>query len=96
MASKPQKYCPTTACKTAGKAARQRRWLARSENRDYCRGAQHVQRVREWWAAHPGYWRRDGPHAGTALRDALRMQDPVLIGLIAHLSGLLREPRKAS
>ncbi|MGH8611319.1 MAG: hypothetical protein ACREVF_05090 [Burkholderiales bacterium] len=103
------KYCPKTACKAAGKAARQRRWLARVENRDYFRGAHHVQRVREWRAAHPGYWRRHRRAMGaalqdalngqaidlsqdidsstqTALQDALRLQGPVLIGLIAHLS----------
>ena len=106
---KRQKYCPKAACKAAGKAARQRRWVARSENRDYFRGAHHVQRVREWRAAHPGYWRRHRGQAGVALQDALsgqvndlsqqigssdevalqdalRLQGPVLIGLIAHLS----------
>jgi hypothetical protein len=106
---KRQKYCPKPACKAAGKAARQRRWLAKPENRDYFRGAGQVQRVREWRAAHPGYWRRQrrqGVDAlqdaldtqpvelsagiaspdGFALQDAIRLQGPVLIGLIAHLS----------
>ena len=83
---KRQKYCPKAACKAAGKAARQRRWVARSENRDYFRGAHQVQRVREWRAAHPGYWRCHRGQAGVALQDALRLQGPVLIGLIAHLS----------
>jgi len=106
---KRQKYCPKPACKATGKAARQQRWLAKAENRDYFHGAEQVQRVREWRAAHPGYWRRlrrqaRGPlqdalaaqpielptgiasSDGFALQDALRMQGPVLIGLIAHLS----------
>jgi hypothetical protein len=54
---KRQKYCPRPACKAAGKAARQRRWLAHEQNRDYFCGPEQVQRVREWRAAHPGYWR---------------------------------------
>jgi len=28
-----QKYCPKRACRAAGKAARQRRWLEKPENR---------------------------------------------------------------
>jgi hypothetical protein len=106
---KRQKYCSKRTCKAAGKAARQRRWVAREEDRDYFCGAHHVQRVREWRAAHPGYWRRQRRQAGAALQDALegqpvesaqdivdpteialqdalRLQGPVLIGLIAHLS----------
>lgn len=107
--AKRQKCCPKSACRAALKAARQRRWLERPENRDYFRGTEHVERVRVWRAAHPGYWRRgrsapadalqdahgvqvievakdfDTP-AARALQDALRLQGPVLIGLIAHLS----------
>ncbi|MGH6674712.1 MAG: hypothetical protein ACRECE_00605 [Xanthobacteraceae bacterium] len=68
---KRQRYCPKPACKGAGKAARQRRWRAQAENRDYFRGAEQVQRVREWRAAHPGYWRRYRRAAENALQDAL-------------------------
>jgi hypothetical protein len=71
---KRQKYCPKHACKAAAKAARQRRWLGRAENRDYFRGAHHVQRVREWRAAHPFYWRRHGGQKAPALQDALAGQ----------------------
>jgi len=71
---KRQKYCPKRACKTAGKAARQRRWLAQGQNRDYFRGPDQVQRVREWRAAHPGYWRGHRRQAGAALQDALNVQ----------------------
>jgi len=42
---KRQKYCPKRACRAAGKAQRQRRWLAQPRNRDYFRGPEHVQRV---------------------------------------------------
>ena len=101
-----QKYCGKRTCRAAGKAARQRRWLAKPENRNYFREADHAARVREWQHAHPGYWRntarykrrtlQDAHHAQVieppaesatlALQDALRLQGPVLIGLIAHLS----------
>ena len=101
-----QKYCPKRACRAAGKAARQRRWLGKSENQDYFSGPVHVERVRVWRAAHPGYWRTHRRGRGDALQDALvsqvpeptedlssralqdalRLQGPVLIGLIAHLS----------
>jgi hypothetical protein len=101
-----QKYCPKRACRAAGKAARQRRWLAKPENRNYFREADNAARVREWQRAHPGYWRNTTRHksrtlqdalrpqvsephresATLALQDALRLQGPVLIGLIAHLS----------
>lgn len=101
-----QKYCSKPQCRGAGKAARQRRWLHKPENRDYFRGPEHVQRVRVWRAAHPGYWRSHRRREAVALQDALApqvvepvkdftaralqdaltLQGPVLIGLIAHLS----------
>jgi hypothetical protein len=101
-----QKYCPKRACRAAGKAARQRRWLAKPENRNYFREPDNAARVREWQRAHPGYWRNTRRYkrrtlqdvlaaqviepftesASLALQDALRLQGPVLIGLIAHLS----------
>lgn len=50
-----QKYCAKPACRAAGKAARQRRWREQPQNRDYFRGPVHVERVRVWRTAHPGY-----------------------------------------
>lgn len=101
-----QKYCGKQSCRRVGKAARQRRWREQPQNRDYFRGAEHVERVRRWRAAHPGYWRShrrrrtaalqdalapeviESPEdfATRALQDALRLQGPVLIGLIAQLT----------
>jgi len=109
-----QKYCTNPTCRAAGKAARQRRWREQPQNQDYFRGPVHVERVRVWRAANPGYWRthrRRRPSAlqdalvpqlieqvellaqppppsapPPALQDALSLQDPVLIGLIAHLT----------
>jgi hypothetical protein len=50
-----QRYCGASACRAASKAASQRRWLGKPENRDYFRGPEHVERVRAWRQAHPGY-----------------------------------------
>ena len=64
-----QRHCAKPACRKASKAASQRRWLAKAENRDYFRGAINVARVQAWRAAHPGYWRRPGVKPATALQD---------------------------
>lgn len=53
-----QRYCGASACRAASKAASQRRWLGKPENRDYFRGPEQVERVREWRKAHPGYSQR--------------------------------------
>ena len=58
---RPQRYCSEPVCRRASKAASQRRWLAKSANRDYFRGPEHVERVRAWRAAHPGDWRQCTP-----------------------------------
>jgi hypothetical protein len=62
-----QRHCSQPACRRANKAASQRRWLDQPANRDYFRGPAHVERVRAWRAAHPGYWR-----AGSQRRPALQ------------------------
>jgi hypothetical protein len=46
--AKRQMCCPKKACRAALKAARQRRWLEQPRNRDYFRGAEHLERVRAW------------------------------------------------
>lgn len=61
-----QRYCAAPACRAASKAASQRRWLTKPENRDYFRGPQHVQRVQLWRQAHPGYGRREPAGASTS------------------------------
>jgi hypothetical protein len=85
--------------------------LQKPGNRDYFTGPTHVERVRQWRSAHPGYWRRQdarAPHAlqddsasqapqiqqlevglpPHALQDAFFTQPAVVVGLIAHLTGL--------
>lgn len=64
-----QKYCSKADCRKAGKAASQRRWLEKQENRNYFRGPSNVQRVQEWRRAHPGYWRSKRTQSGVALQE---------------------------
>lgn len=56
--AKRQQYCREQPCRAASKAASQRRWLNKPENRDVFKGPIHVARVQAWRQAHPGYWRR--------------------------------------
>ena len=65
-----QRYCSNTPCRKASKAASQRHWLAKAENRDYFRGPANVARVRAWRADHPGYWRRGSEGAGALQADS--------------------------
>jgi len=109
-----QHYCSQPPCQQASKAASQRRWLSKPDNRDDFRGSDHVERVRQWRKAHPGYWRRKAPQAADApdtlqeplppqplapqevvrsfaqpaLQDSFFMQPAVLVGFIAHFTGL--------
>jgi hypothetical protein len=53
-----QRYCGASECRAASKATSQRRWLGKPENRDYFRGPEHVERMRAWRQAHPGYGHR--------------------------------------
>lgn len=64
-----QRYCSSPECRQSSKAASQRRWLAKAENRDYFRGAANVQRVQAWRAAHPGYSKRTASPVNAALQE---------------------------
>ena len=67
--SKRQEYCFEPECRKASKAASQRRWLSKPENRGYFRGPENVQRVQQWRADHPGYWRKNLKNRQRALQD---------------------------
>ena len=56
--AKRQIFCNAPDCRRAAKAESQRRWLAKSGNRDYFCGSDHVQRVQKWRKLHPGYWKK--------------------------------------
>lgn len=53
-----QKFCARSLCQKVRRRESQRRWLAKTGNAAYHSGDEPARRVREWRAAHPGYWRR--------------------------------------
>jgi hypothetical protein len=69
-----QRHCSKPECRQASKAASQHRWLHKPGNRDYFTGPTHVERVRQWRRAHPGYWRRKSSRLSRALQDHLTPQ----------------------
>jgi hypothetical protein len=86
-----QRYCSEPACRQASKAASQRHWLAKPENQDYFRGAEHVARVQRWRAEHPGYWRRPtqkSEQSADALQEDCRAQTLDTQGPAADLGGV--------
>ena len=66
-----QRYCSKPECRKASKAASQRKWLSKEENRDYFRGPLNVQRVQQWRKTHPGYARRKTAKKPEPLQDVL-------------------------
>lgn len=67
-----QRYCSEPDCRSASKAASQRRWLSQPGNRSYFRGPANVERVRVWRKANPGYGKREdaqGTQGPSALQD---------------------------
>jgi hypothetical protein len=102
-----QNFCTKPPCRKASKAESQRRWLSQPGNQNHFRGSAHVERVRQWRAKNPGYWKRPAKTPGTLqelvptqalpaevvaektssppLQDFVASQDPLLLGLIAHL-----------
>jgi hypothetical protein len=66
-----QRYCSKPLCRQASKAAAQAKWVNKVENRHYFRGAENVERVRQWRRRHPGYWRKKtaAGKATSALQD---------------------------
>jgi hypothetical protein len=69
-----QHYCGKEPCRKASKAASQTRWLSKPENADYFRGADNVQRVREWRKRHPDYWRKKNAAVEDALQERCSSQ----------------------
>lgn len=65
-----QKYCPKPECQRESKAASQRRWLKKPQNRNYFRDTENAARVRRWQQAHPGYWRNTRRYRGRTLQEA--------------------------
>ena len=68
-----QRFCSTTQCRRASKAASQAAWLAQPQNSGYFRDPVHVARVQAWRAAHPDYG-CGKPRRPPALQDPLITQ----------------------
>lgn len=52
-----QRCCGKASCRKERKAASDRRWRSRPENREYWSGPENAARARAWQKAHPGYWK---------------------------------------
>ena len=53
-----QRYCAKLSCRKERKAASDRRWRGRPENREYWHGEDNAARARAWQKANPDYWKR--------------------------------------
>ena len=69
--AKRQEFCSKPQCRKVSKAASQKRWLEKPENKDYFCGPDNVRRVQQWRKAHPGYWRRKTGGNDNALQETL-------------------------
>jgi hypothetical protein len=69
-----QTYCSAPTCKKVSKAASQKAWTTKPENRDYHSGPQAVTRVRDWQMAHPEYRDRQNAKRANALQDLCTAQ----------------------
>lgn len=72
-----QAYCSLPACRKASKAASQRKWLNKPENRGYFCGPEQVRRVQRYWATHRRGPRKKRDEPG-ALQEKIITQ-PVVI-----------------
>ncbi len=71
-----QCYCLKPDCRKARKRALQRAWLAKPENQNYFRDAQHAEEVRDWQKEHPGYWKNTARYRRRTLKDGSTAQAP--------------------
>jgi hypothetical protein len=75
---KRQKFCIKPECKIASKKHSQRKWLNKTENRNYFSSPENVIRVQQWREQNLGYWRRKKPVKNVSLfEDAF--QDKLLV-----------------
>ena len=70
-----QKFCTKPECRKASKVESQRRWLSKPGNQDQFCGFANVERVRQWRAKTPGYWKRRAKTSGT-LQEVVPAQVP--------------------
>ena len=84
-----QRFCSKPECRQASKVDAQQRWRQKPDNLDYFKGQTHVERVRQWRLAHPGYWRHSTKKASSPLQDDCPAQpsgtQPVEVGSMQDL-----------
>jgi len=76
-----QRFCSKADCQKARKRASQQAWLAKPENQNYFRDADHATRVRQWQKEHPGYWKNSARSQRRTLQDACPKQPVAPQGL---------------
>jgi hypothetical protein len=69
-----QRFCSKPECRKASRRHSQKAWLAKPENQDYFRDADHAADVRKWQQAHPGYWKNTRRYRRRTLQDACLAQ----------------------
>jgi len=72
-----QRYCSQTSCQKASKAASQKKWRSKPQNQNYFKGPENIERVRQWRAKNPGYWKNSpvAPHSDNTLQEVIMTQD---------------------
>jgi len=71
-----QLLCSKPACRKASKRQSQARWLSKHGNADYFKGPSNSERVRQWRARNPGYWRRSAKSKPPILQESCAKKTP--------------------
>jgi len=69
-----QRFCSKLECRKASRRHSQKAWLAKPENQNYFRDAEHRADARKWQQAHPGYWKNTTRYRRRTLQDACSEQ----------------------
>jgi hypothetical protein len=69
-----QRYCSKPACRQESKAHSERQWQRRPENKNYFRGPENRQRVKDWRKRNPGYWHKKKSSTHVPLQEVFQAQ----------------------
>ena len=82
-----QCHCGKPECQKVSKAESQRRWTRKPENKNYFRGAEITDRVRQWRKANPGYRRKKKPDPVDVQQDSCDTQDAGVVDVVGLEAG---------
>lgn len=82
-----QCHCGKPECQVASKAASQRRWTGKPENKNYFRGEENTDRVRQWRKANPGYRRKKKREPVDVQQDSCDTQDAGVVDVVGLDAG---------